>query len=122
MANFKVGDKLICVKAPIPKGNEIVPVKHKEYTLRGVNNNHGGLWLEEIINIPKYYSDGFVEASFHPDRFRKLDTQFTEETIEMLESWNKEENRVLELEHDPNFELSITDYQIKKTNIKNYGK
>lgn len=56
------------------------PQKNNIYTIRGVQNfgfNEIGLYFDEIKNPFKQYSDGYNEASFHVNYFRKLQSPMT---------------------------------------------
>lgn len=75
---FYVGQKVVCVDdKPSPKKtfgyykNLITPRVGQIYTIRGFRSAYS-VWLCEIRNEPRTYSDGFVEASFLAARFRPV--------------------------------------------------
>jgi hypothetical protein len=68
-----VGQKVVCVDAcGFPLGwAESPPKEGKIYTVRQVvRRTSVGLLLCEIVNEPRLYADGFLEAAFCARRFR----------------------------------------------------
>jgi hypothetical protein len=99
MSNFKVGEKVVCVYDSNAKGDECVqgeikPQHGEIYTIRGFFYYGGccGIYLKEIVNIPRQYSEGFSECCWSIDCFRKLDHAHTERICaEIIESLKVEE-------------------------------
>lgn len=90
---FKVGQKVVCISnIPIFRIDEMfgirVPVKGEIYTVRQVIENQA-ITVNEIINPPIPYSNGFLEADFYIHHFREIDETFSEETIANLIEWNE---------------------------------
>ena len=98
MSTFKIGEKVVCVtNAPLDFEDIIDGVtapKVKEiYTIRTMESDKTGTWItvEEIINPVFNYLDGFGEASFNINYFRKLDYQFAENLLAELTQSAKNE-------------------------------
>jgi hypothetical protein len=76
MVDFRIGQKVQCVDGSKPDGRghcrgETFPTEGSIYTVRGfVNELPEETLLEEIINPPRQYKDGFAEVSFRTERFR----------------------------------------------------
>lgn len=71
---FYRGQAVICVHQTEPEDgeDETFPVAGRRYTIRGFDVDDC-LWLNEIVNQPKWYQDGgYGEASFDQDWFRPL--------------------------------------------------
>jgi hypothetical protein len=50
------------------------PIKGKEYTVRGFTKNRDGdvfLLLEEIVNSPRIFHEGYIEPAFYVHRFKE---------------------------------------------------
>ncbi len=88
---FHVGQKVVCIKKGEWNngwGCEIVPVYGGIYTIRQIRFREietgcDGLLLNEIINSPMKYANGFHEASFAVHQFRPLQERKT--SIEIFE-------------------------------------
>lgn len=86
---FQIGQKVVCVAETScgGYGDEILPVVGAVYTVRGIDLNRSGckcptgLWLCEIRNKERYYTDGLDECSFASDRFRPLIERKTDISI-----------------------------------------
>lgn len=83
MGNFRVGQKVVCVDQWNFKNQELIdryrlrtPVIDKEYTVRGYCGS-GLLLLEEIVNPPFKWSNGFYEGGWFPSRFRAIEEDLT---------------------------------------------
>lgn len=64
-----------CVKGFTPVPPDSAPVKGMVYTVREVcvvPDSGTGLRLEEVVNWPQQFRDGFVERSFSVDGFRPV--------------------------------------------------
>ena len=76
--NFHVGQKVVCVDDVFPFGSELnCPVNGCVYTIRDFEYSDGGangMRLDEIVNEPRAYVDGFVEVAFFLHRFRPVRT------------------------------------------------
>lgn len=95
---FAIGERVVCINdAKLPHTIKELDSdcpnfvkKGKHYTIRGFTTNKGivdGVWLEEVINPPKYFRliDEVREPSFRADRFRKLQENEVEALVEELE-------------------------------------
>ena len=76
MSELYVGCKVVCVDdkfSPVLPG-EVYPVRGHQYRIRAINcDNQGiGVLLEEIVNEPQWYSNGFCECDFYVRRFRPV--------------------------------------------------
>jgi len=98
MSTFKIGEKVVCVtKAPLDIEDIIdgirVPNVKNMYTIRTMESDKEGTWItvEEIINPMFNYIDGFGEARFNINYFRKLDYQFAENLLAELTQSAKSE-------------------------------
>jgi hypothetical protein len=77
---FYVGQKVVCVNARFERlglRSEITPLEGRVYTIRAIDPSRGGpsvacLLLNEIINAPREYADGFRECAFRATRFRPV--------------------------------------------------
>jgi hypothetical protein len=95
--SFRVGQKVVCIsdysrwepRAPLEVGT-ITPVKGEIYTVRGVCESPSGvgLWLEEIVNKPRRYRNGYLEIAFNIKSFRPIDYSFGEKVCEEIEFEN----------------------------------
>lgn len=80
MCNFHVGQKVVCVRHPEDLeyncGCSNVPQFKQIYTIRGLetdpSNGEVYLLLEEIVNPPRLYPDGYGEECFHHSGFRPV--------------------------------------------------
>jgi hypothetical protein len=97
MSNFKIGEKVVCInafKGICDKQKSLgvnPPIKGEIYTIRCIDVD-GYLTFEELINPKVNYRNGFLEATFNPDKFRKLDYAHTERICaEIIESLKVEE-------------------------------
>jgi hypothetical protein len=81
---FNIGDKVVCVddsKRPHTVDELLKDIPNwvkqgEEYTVRGFTDNNGivdGVWLEEIVNKPKFFKliNKVQEPAFAVWRFRK---------------------------------------------------
>lgn len=75
---FHVGQMVVCVDDYVhPRYvvfGEVLPVKGMVYTIRSFDrvDEELCLMLEEIVNAPRHYRQGFGECSFRPHRFRPV--------------------------------------------------
>lgn len=81
MSEFHVGQKIVCVEAPVHNGYdtwgwEIFPIKGRVYTIRQIlpEDDEGdiGILLVEIVNRNADYDSAFGELEFCQDYFRPL--------------------------------------------------
>lgn len=74
MADWHVGQMVVCVDGDFSfkRRGEITPVRGCVYTIRGFTADGTTIWLAEIINDPRHYSDGFLECSWKIRRFRPV--------------------------------------------------
>lgn len=79
MANFKIGEKVVCVD-PI---DELL--KGEIYTVEGFNSYDGGLILKEVK------SKVGRKGAFKKERFRKLDYDFAENLLTEISEAMKSE-------------------------------
>jgi hypothetical protein len=78
--NFRIGQKIVCVDGSRPVDgdySETFPIEGRVYTIRGFESGllpeeELGLLLDEIVNTPRQYAEGFQEIAFRADRFRPL--------------------------------------------------
>lgn len=86
---IKVGTKVVCVYGFEPFRQlgyvEKFPVQGEIYTVRGIKYATAGLLLEEIVNEPRLFSDGFHEVTFGIKHFREIDYSFGEMITEQIE-------------------------------------
>ena len=56
------------------QGIDVYPVKGVEYTVRSIITfpNGAGIALEEIVNEPRWFINGYVEVHFAIHRFKEL--------------------------------------------------
>jgi len=95
IAHFKVGDEVICVddsKGRYCPFKEEIPIKGERYHIREIEKHPSGGWgvrLEEIINRPYNYYQGYSEVWFNADRFRKVHKTKTSSEVaqEILEKF-----------------------------------
>ncbi len=90
-SKFHVGQKVICIGIFSTRGRvhaEILPQKGLVYTVRGHRFDDGviGLYLEEIINRPAKYKEGFNVTAFGENWFAPLENI----KVEWSELANKE--------------------------------
>ena len=77
--NFRIGQKVVCVDGTrlcLDLGEQR-PVKGRIYTIRNFcedDTDGTGLRLEEIVNEPRHYTDGYAEIAFYVWRFRPVRT------------------------------------------------
>ncbi len=53
----------------------IYPIRNKVYTVRGFTRNKDGelfILLDEIVNAPRLFYEGYIEPAFYISRFREL--------------------------------------------------
>jgi hypothetical protein len=84
---FHVGQKVVCVdEFDFIEPDEVPPVKGHVYTIRGMTDKGEGLFivLEEIVNLPRQYDEGFAEAEFDAECFRPVRTTSIEIFERML--------------------------------------
>ncbi|QIG68238.1 hypothetical protein EVB56_047 [Rhizobium phage RHph_Y1_10] len=83
MSNFHVGQKVVLaidfapeVRASAPGDEIILPVTGTVYTIRDIGEFEGDplVFLEEIVNRPRFYLDAFalMEQGFGAFRFRPV--------------------------------------------------
>lgn len=74
MSDWHVGQQVVCVHEFETHPHTILPVKGLVYTIRGIVTfrKRVGLLLEELVNPPRKWSDGFLEASFEAEGFRPV--------------------------------------------------
>ena len=83
---FEIGQLVVCIETqPQSICGEKIPEEKGIYTIRGVKvypdcGDAVGVVLEEIVNPPKFYIDGIVEAHFGVEHFRPV-TKRNEEII-----------------------------------------
>lgn len=78
---FRIGQKVVCIRAFADlRGCETWPVKGQTYTVRGFNDD-GYLFLDEIINPPFWFAEGFCEAAWNPEKFRAIVERKTDISI-----------------------------------------
>jgi hypothetical protein len=98
MSKFDIGDKVVCIDssmlhhtvAELRKDMPQWVVEGKQYTIRGFHDNNGivaGVLLEELHNPPRWFHliNRYQEPAFGLFRFRKLETAYTEVSIEQEE-------------------------------------
>lgn len=76
----RVGAKVVCVDSSRLGGfgDETYPVEGDIYTIRDVTCGPRGaacVRLEEVVNVPRSYRTGYLEARFRLSRFRPLVSQ-----------------------------------------------
>lgn len=80
--DWHVGDRVVCVDGSPYRFNqgEEVPLEGNPYTIRQLSVDDGDvvLWLVEIVNLPKRYRQGYLEAGFVAARFRKVQARKTD--------------------------------------------
>ncbi|KQZ49739.1 hypothetical protein ASD54_12435 [Rhizobium sp. Root149] len=87
--NFTVGMKVVCIR---PSGHlefscccNTVPELGQVYTIRQIEKNpaNGEIYfrLEEIVNPPRYYAEGYGEYCFHRSWFRPVVERKTDISI-----------------------------------------
>lgn len=71
---MKVGSLVECVGSFTQVPGEIVPVNGKIYTVRAIAcfGHEAGILLEEIVNEPQEYAEGFYQVHFAIDKFREI--------------------------------------------------
>ena len=74
---FFIGQQVVCIDDNFAPARRLfkLPVKGQIYTIRGFMDEDGddlAVWLEEIVNNPAHFRDGFGECSFYVWRFRPL--------------------------------------------------
>lgn len=73
---MELGDKVQFIDSQgLENHNEvIIPVRNITYTVRAIvrSNSEDGIRLEEIINDPFYYNQGWIEPAYRISRFIKL--------------------------------------------------
>lgn len=77
--NFKIGQKVVCIVDKWEyRGTEMkLPLKDGIYQIRGFylspwGGPQVGLYLEEIVNPPRQWNEGYGECAFNAERFRPL--------------------------------------------------
>lgn len=83
---FHIGQKVVCVNnCNISSyGLKQKPRLNETYTIRGFSNDGEALFLEEIVNLPAKFKDGFVECSWLAFRFRPVVTKSTDTGMSIL--------------------------------------
>lgn len=92
MIQFHVGQKVVLaidfapeVRASAPGDKMILPLMGAVYTIRDIGEFEGEplVWLEEIVNAPRFYLDAFavMEQGFGAFRFRPLIDRDTDISI-----------------------------------------
>jgi hypothetical protein len=81
MMAFHVGQKVVCVNASRPARrvylpDDKLPLTGGIYTVREISDSEGTtcLLLNEIINKPRQFREGFCEGAFTASRFRPVKT------------------------------------------------
>ena len=70
---MQVGSLVECINDTFSELEfENLPVRGQIYTVREVLDKHKSIRLEEIINVPRYYTLGYMECAFLQHRFREL--------------------------------------------------
>ncbi len=87
---FYVGQKVVCIVGftRLARGrDETFPIKGEVYTIREIKLDSGGdtcLRLQEIVNTPRYYAEGFTEMAFDAELFRPLVEKGTDTGMAIL--------------------------------------
>jgi hypothetical protein len=89
---MQVGTKVVCIHGFEPYRDlgykEAFPIKGEIYTIRHARYSQSDgicLLLEEVVNAPRMFSDGFHEVTFGAKHFREIDWSFGEMITEQLE-------------------------------------
>lgn len=74
MSDWHVGMQVVCVddRGHMLNHGESIPIRGSIYTIRSITHGGAGVQLNEIVNLPRMYCDGFVEISFLRRRFRPV--------------------------------------------------
>ena len=89
MSNFKVGEKVVCIETdPNTNGDGVFTFKDKDYLICGITS-FGGLMFFGVVNFGNNW------MGHNPNRFRKLDHQFSEDVIAEIIKQVKEEELTL---------------------------
>ena len=98
MSNFKVGQKVVCIKTPSIDEDEVAlgckgPVVNNMYAIRAIIFVKGEwcLVFEEIINPIIQWLDALAEIVFVQYNFRPLTYAFADEVESMIKEQIKEE-------------------------------
>jgi hypothetical protein len=76
--SFRVGQKVECIVAPsmfLCRNGEVAPSKGGVYTIRAILGDPSGdefVRLNEIVNEPRVYDQGFEECCFDAAAFRPI--------------------------------------------------
>lgn len=88
MTDWHVGQKVVCVNdtwnvARLIGLGESKPVAGRVYTIRKilVVSDGVGFLLDEIVNVPRLYTEGIFEHGFFAFRFRPVTTKSTDISI-----------------------------------------
>lgn len=83
---FHVGQMVVCVDGKVrrPTQNKVIyPVERMVYTIRAIDpDGLRGIWLEEVVNKPAEWREGYHEVTFAEDRFRPV--RDTKKQVEAL--------------------------------------
>src|SRR5262245_24357782 len=89
-SGFVPGDEVVCIDGTPAKRTyfgETLPQTGKHYTVREVLYwHHETLLLNEIVNEPREYDEGFHEGSFNSARFRPVKRESIEAFKRMAQS------------------------------------
>lgn len=96
---FHVGQKVVCINGTpahrfyLPSDN--LPATGAVYTVRAVVDSEGTacLLLDEIVNEPRQFRDGFCEGAFNASRFRPVKTTSIEVFHKLLAPTGKRKAR-----------------------------
>jgi hypothetical protein len=74
MSEFYVGQRVVCVDDRPLRGCRFstVPKLGVKYTIRDLRAEFG-VQVVEIVNTPRLYREGFMEAWYNPRRFRPIE-------------------------------------------------
>ena len=91
MCSFRIGQKVVCTKAPLKRylrSGEVAPTRGTIYTVRGIDpprappNDFISIWLVEIVNPTlDYGTHGMLECTFDARKFRPLVERKTDISI-----------------------------------------
>lgn len=88
---MKVGDKVVCINDSATQSTLGVtyPKEGQIYTIRLIRKGYTGelaILLQEIVNAPRMYRQGFHEIAFFMHRFRPIDYTYGTEVCEAIET------------------------------------
>jgi hypothetical protein len=89
---FHVGQAVVCVDMKPQHrrlmADEAAPKENRVYHVRGnvlMESKYWCIRLEEIVNTPKVWADGYNESAFNEARFAPVETLSNEALAELLE-------------------------------------